>query len=322
MGKKMKMIDLFAGVGGIRQGFTSTGNVDVVFSSDIDLAACRTYKENYEDNSFCDITKVNEKEIPDFDIVGAGFPCQAFSLAGNRLGFEDTRGTLFFDVARIVKEKKPKIVFLENVKGLVSHDNGKTFEIILKSLKDLGYDVFHEVLNSCEHGNVPQNRERIYIVGFRKDLKIKKFEFPKKIKLTNTFDKFIDRSIKQEDKYYYTDRFSIYSQVKDTVTKIETAYQWRRVYVRENKNNVCPTLTANMGSGGHNVPLIKDNFGIRKLTPRECFDLQGFPKSFKLPEGMADSKLYKQAGNSVSVTVIKRIAEQIMKTLENSKNNK
>lgn len=311
------MIDLFAGVGGIRLGFEQAGDVETVFSSEIDPFACATYKENFQDDALCDITKVKPKNIPDFDILGAGFPCQAFSLAGKRLGFEDTRGTLFFDVARIIKEKKPKVVFLENVKGLVGHDNGNTFKVILETLDELGYDVHYQVLNTYVHGNVPQNRERIYIVGFRKDLKVSNFKFPQPIKLTNKFSSFIPRNKKQDKKYYYTERFGIYEQIKEGVVSKETAYQWRRVYVRSNKNNVCPTLTANMGTGGHNVPLIKDNYGIRKLTPRECFNLQGFPQDYKFPSKISDARLYKQAGNSVSVCVIFRIAEEIFKALEN-----
>lgn len=313
--KKYKMIDLFAGVGGIRLGFEQAGPVETVFSSDIDPYASKTYEENFGDNSLCDVTKIKEKELPSFDILSAGFPCQAFSNAGKRLGFNDTRGTLFFDVARIVKEKKPRVVFLENVKGLLGHDNGNTFKIILATLEELKYDVFYEVLNTHVHGNIPQNRERIYIVAFRKDLKISEFEFPKEIMLTNVFENFIPRNKKQDKKYYYDNRFAIFPEIEKQVLSKKTAYQWRRVYVRENKNNVCPTLTANMGTGGHNVPLIKDDFGIRKLTPRECFDLQGFPKNFNFPKGMSDSRLYKQAGNSVSVSVIKRIADEIFKKL-------
>lgn len=314
--KKLKMIDLFCGVGGIRLGFENTGFVETIFSSDVDPYASKTYELNFGDNPLGDVTKIKEKELEDFDIISAGFPCQAFSNAGKRLGFEDTRGTLFFDVARIIKEKKPKVIFLENVKGLLSHDKGRTWEIILNTLQSLGYDVFHEVLNTMTHGNLPQNRERIYIVGFRKDLKVKEFCFPEPIKLKNEFESFIDRKDKKDLKYYYTNRFEIYDKIKDSVKKKTTAYQWRRVYVRENQSSVCPTLTANMGTGGHNVPLILDNHGIRKLTLRECFDLQGFPKTYKFPEKMADSKLYKQAGNSVSVAVIERIANQIMKTLK------
>lgn len=311
-----KMIDLFSGIGGIRLGFEQAGNVKTVFSSDIDPFATKTYKENFGDDSLCDITKVQESELPDFDILTGGFPCQAFSMAGKRLGFEDTRGTLFFDIARIIKEKKPKVILLENVKGLVTHDNGKTLKIILSTLEGLGYNVYSQILNTCLHGNIPQNRERIYIVGFRKDLKVSNFQFPKEIPLTNSFLEFIPRNYKQENRYYYDKRFSIYPEILKAVISKKTAYQWRRVYVRVNKSNVSPTLTANMGTGGHNVPLIKDNYGIRKLTPRECFKLQGFPETYKFPEKMSDSKLYKQAGNSVSVSVIKRIAEKIFEVLD------
>ena len=313
--KQFKMIDLFCGIGGVRLGFENTKKVKTILSSDIDPFASKTYELNFGDNPLSDITKIKEKDIPDFDIISAGFPCQAFSQAGKRLGFEDTRGTLFFDVARIIKEKKPKVVFLENVKGLLSHDKGKTWEIMLLTLEELGYDIYHQVLNTMTHGNIPQNRSRVYIVGFRKDLNIKSFKFPDAIPLTKDFKNFINRSEKQSDTYYYTSRFGIYNEVKKEVVKDITAYQWRRTYVRENKGNVSPTLTANMGTGGHNVPLILDNYGVRKLTPRECFNLQGFPSKYKFPDKMSDSKLYKQAGNSVSVSVIERIAKEIMKYL-------
>lgn len=307
---KLKIIDLFCGLGGFNLAFSSQ---ETVFSSDNDPYVSSVYELNFNKNPLSDIKKIKAKKVPDHDIICAGFPCQSFSIAGKRQGFKDTRGTLFFDVARIIKEKKPKVVFLENVKGLVSHDEGRTLTVILNTLKELGYNVSYKVLNTAEYGNLPQNRERIYIVGYRKDLN-KTFKFPKEVKLKNTLDKFINRSKKVEDKYYYT-KFKFQKLLEETITSKKTAYQWRRKYVRENKNNLCPALTANMGTGGHNVPLILDNFGIRKLTPRECFDLQGYPKSYKLLG--SDARLYKMAGNSVSVPVVKLLADQILKDLNN-----
>ena len=262
-----------------------------------------------------DIQKLNEKKLPDFDFLLGGFPCQAFSIAGYREGFDDKkgRGNLFFDVARIIKEKKPTGFMLENVKNLKNHDNGKTFKIILDTLESLGYYVKAKVLNSMEYGNVPQNRERIYIVGFRDKKHYEKFNFPPIIKLKKSIKDLLEDNV--DEKYYY-DGKPLYEKIKDDVTNSNTVYQWRRKYVRENKKGVCPTLTANMGMGGHNVPIIKDKKGIRKLTPLECARIQGFPMDFKLPINMSDSALYKQFGNSVSVPVVKAVAKQIRKAIE------
>ncbi len=313
-----KFIDLFAGIGGFRLALQNIGG-KCVYTSEWDKAAKKTYRENFGEIPFGDITKESTKNyIPnDFDILCAGFPCQAFSIAGNRKGFADTRGTLFFDVEKIVEKHRPKVVFLENVKNLVSHDNGKTFDVITEILKDkLGYKVFSSVLNSMTHANIPQNRERIFIIAFDPEQvpNFQKFKFPEKIKLTKTIHDILDKG-KQEDRYYYPKDHKYYPELKKTMTSKDTVYQWRRVYVRENKSNVCPTLTANMGTGGHNVPLIKDDYGIRKLTPRECFSFQGYPKNYILPSNLANGRLYMQAGNSVTTTLIERIANEIMKVL-------
>lgn len=199
---------------------------------------------------------------------------------------------------------------------MVAHDSGKTFRIIIEALEAEGYFVKYKVLNTMEYGNIPHNRERIYIVGFLNKNAYKEFEFPKPIELTTKLADLIDFENKVEDKYYYTkDNFQHYDELEENMLRMDTVYQWRRIYVRENQSNVCPTLTANMGTGGHNVPLVLTKHGIRKLTPRECFLLQGFPKSFVLPNNVSNAQLYKQAGNSVSVTVIVRIAEKIKEAL-------
>lgn len=309
--KTFKAIDLFAGIGGIRRGFTNAFNhhIDFVFSSEIDKNAQKTYYLNYQEVPQGDITAISEVDIPEHDIILAGFPCQAFSVAGYRKGFEDTRGTLFFDVVRIAKYHKPKVVFLENVKGFVGHDEGKTFKIVKKTLEDIGYTVYYEVLNSKDF-DVAQNRERIYIVAFLDN--IKEFDFPSGYKATRTIHDFLDSNI--DDQYYYNGK-PLYQKIKDDITNMDTVYQWRRHYVRENKNNLCPTLTANMGTGGHNVPIIKDTKGIRKLTPYECVRFQGFDKTFKFPKDLALSHQYKQAGNSVTVKVVEEIAKSIQNVL-------
>ena len=313
-----KFIDLFAGIGGFRIAMQNVGG-KCVYTSEWNKDAQKTYRENFGEVPFGDITKESVRNyIPkEFDILCAGFPCQAFSIAGLRKGFSDTRGTLFFDLEQIIEKHKPKVVFLENVKNLVSHDKGKTFKVILEILEEkLGYKVFHKVLNTMTHANVPQNRERIFVVAFDPNQvpNYANFQFPEKIKLTKTIHDIIDKE-RQEDKYYYPETHQYYPELTKTITKKDTVYQWRRVYVRENKSNVCPTLTANMGAGGHNVPLIKDDFGIRKLTPKECFAFQGYPMDKYILPPIANSKLYMQAGNSVTTTLIERISNEIIKVL-------
>ena len=314
---KFKFIDLFAGIGGFRLALQNIGG-KCLYTSEWENAAKRTYRENFGEIPFGDISKESTKNfIPqEFDILCAGFPCQAFSIAGNRKGFADTRGTLFFDIEQIVNKHKPKVVFLENVKNLVSHDSGKTFKTIIEILeKKLGYKVYSSILNSMTHANMPQNRERIFIVAFDPQQvdKSNDFKFPDKIDLKKNIHDILEKG-KQDDKYYYSKDHKYYPELKKTMTSKDTVYQWRRVYVRENKSKVCPTLTANMGTGGHNVPLINDDFGIRKLTPRECFSFQGYPQNYVLPK-LANSKLYMQAGNSVTTTLIERIANEIITVL-------
>ena len=263
-----------------------------------------------------DICDVKASEVPNIDIILGGFPCQAFSIAGYRKGFEDEkgRGTLFFEILRIIKAKKPKAILLENVKNLVSHDNGNTFRVILEALKDAGYHVRYAVLNAMEYGNIPQNRERIYIVGFRTKKVFEKFTFPEPIPLKKTIHDVIDFINPVDEKYLYTKgkyKGDIYDKLVAAMDDSNAVYQWRRKYVRKNMSGVVPTLTANQGEGGHNVCLVKTKQGIRKMTPKECFNTQGFPESFVLPD-IADGRLYKQAGNSVCVSVVQRIAEQML----------
>lgn len=319
MKKKFKIIDLFAGVGGIRKGFEETGKCESVYANDFDKDCKVTYDFNSSKVKLtvADINDIKTKNIPDFDILLGGFPCQAFSIAGYRKGFNDEkgRGNLFLQIERIIKEKKtkPLAFMLENVKNLENHDHGNTFKVIKETLKSLGYNVDQRVLNTMEYGGIPQNRERIYIVGFLNKKHLKKFKWPEKIKLKKTIIDMLDDNV--NEKYYYEGK-PLYERIKDYPFRIGVVYQWRRKYIRENKKNVCPTLTANMGMGGHNVPIIKDKKGIRKMTPTECARFQGLNGDFKLPNNLADSKLYKQIGNSVSVPVVKRVAENMIKALE------
>ena len=319
-------IDLFAGIGGFRLAMQSCGG-ECVFSSEWDDAAKQTYFENYGEVPFGDITKSETKAlIPEnFDVLCAGFPCQPFSIAGYQKGFDDVRGTLFFDIADILEKRRPKAFFLENVKNLRTHDEGRTFAKIMDVLKNrLGYKVDSKVMNPCEYANVPQNRERIFIVGFdpnQIDITEANFEdgefhfpFPEKIKLTKNIHSVIDDSLEDEknQNLFYKEGHIYYDRMKDVIVNHDTVYQWRRVYIRENKSGFCPTLTANMGEGGHNVPIVKTSKGIRKLTAKECLGFQGFPKKFRFPETIAQSKKYKQAGNSVTEPLIEKVARKII----------
>lgn len=317
MDKKYSVAGLFGGVGGIEMGFSQAG-FNISWANEIDHKASTTYRLNHTHELVVeDINNVATKDIPEVDVLVGGFPCQAFSVAGYRKGFEDDRGNVFFQIIRIVKEKLPRVIFLENVKNLVSHDNGNTFNVILDSLHAYGYKVKHKVLNASEYGNIPQNRERIYIVAFLEADDFKNFDFPDPIPLQKNLSEFIDFNGKVDDRYYYTsEKQSFYNELETEITKTDTVYQWRRRYVRENKSGVCPTLTANMGTGGHNVPLILSQHGIRKLTPKECFKLQGFSEDFLLPSDLAQSHLYKQAGNSVVVPVVRRVASNIYDALK------
>lgn len=316
MSDSIKVASLFAGIGGICYGFKQAG-AEIVWANEIDKDACKTYRHNFGGDYLVegDIKLVDPNTIPDIDILNGGFPCQAFSVAGYRKGFDDERGNLFFEITRLLEVKRPRAILLENVKNLEGHDHGNTFKVIKEQLELLGYHVHHKVLNTMEYGNVPQNRERIYIVGFLSKEAYDRFTYPEEIPLTRTIHDVIDVADKKPlGLYYHNSKY--YPELQKTMTRKDTVYQWRRVYCRENKSNVCPTLTANMGTGGHNVPLILDDFGIRKLTPEECVGFQGFPDEFSFPEDICNASKYKQAGNSVSVPVIRRIAENMIKAME------
>lgn len=315
MSSNFKVASLFAGIGGICIAFKQAG-ADIVWANEIDKNACITYRHNFGNSYLCenDIRLVQANQIPKFDILTAGFPCQAFSVAGNRKGLDDERGNLVFEVIRILKEKKPSTFLLENVKNLVTHNKGDTIKLIILELEKLGYYIKYNVLNTMNYGNIPQNRERIYIVGFLYKEHADSFKFPEPIPLTKTIHDIINIKDKKTDRYYYNNS-KYYEQLKKTVVSKKTIYQLRRIYVRENKSSVCPTLTANMGMGGHNVPIILDNYDIRKLTPLECLGFQGFPKEFSFPKEVSISSCYKQIGNSVSVIVVRRIAENIINAM-------
>ncbi|MEQ7314372.1 MULTISPECIES: DNA cytosine methyltransferase [Enterococcus] len=323
MEDKRTIAAFFSGVGGIELGFTNTGKFRVLYANEYDSNAIITYRENHpethlDERDIHEVTK-DMSVVPEANLVIGGFPCQAFSIAGYRKGFEDERGDLFFELLKIINEKKPEAIFVENVKNMVTHDHGNTFKVIREALVMSNYFIKWKVLNGKDYGNVPQNRERIYIVGFKSKEAYESFSFPEKIRLTNKLDSVIDFNLDADERYYYDEtKTPFWDKLYPNITSQDTVYQWRRQYVRENKSGVVPTLTANMGTGGHNVPLILTNDGrIRKLTPKETFNVQGFPANFKLPN-ISNGQLYKQAGNSVVVPVIQRIAEKIDEALEKS----
>lgn len=310
--KNIKMIDLCAGTGAFTYAFEKTKLVDVVYANDFEPTSKTIYDHNFNHElTLGNICDVDVKDIPKHDILTAGFPCQPFSIAGKKEGFNDDRSNVFWKIIEIVKHHEPECVILENVKNLTSHDNGDTFKTIESSLKKEKYNVMYKVLNTSEITKVPQHRERIYIVCVKNKNIFDDFNLNfKKQKKQSIRNMLTNDDV--DEKYYYDNKENkIHKMVMDTVVNLDSVYQFRRIYVRENKNNECPTLTANMGSGGHNVPIILDDDGPRKLIPRECFNFQGFPKKYKLPK-LSDSKLYKLAGNAVSVPVVELIANKIV----------
>lgn len=311
--EKFKFIDLFSGLGGFRIAMESLGG-KCVLSSEIDKHAVETYFSNFNEMPIGDITKVNVAEIPDHDVLCAGFPCQPFSIGGLRKGFEDTRGTLFFDVARIIKEKKPKVVFLENVAGIVSHDSGNTLRVIINSLEELEYKVHYKVMNASDYG-IPQNRNRWYCIAVRSDIDFE-YKFPEKVSLKYTLKDIIEYDI--SEKYNITDvaKSNIDKFIEEF--KISNRYNQDEVLianeVRKSRCNfrcdgISPCLTAKMGTGGNNVPIVTDQ--NRKLTEKECLRIMGFPSWYNIAQNKMQS--YKQIGNSVVVPIIKMIGDNFIK---------
>ena len=308
-----KMIDLFAGIGGTRLGFQLTGRTKVVFSSEMDKFAIKTYFANFGDMPFGDITKIDEHDIPDHDILVGGFPCQAFSQAGLKKGFEDTRGTLFFEIARILNNKKPKAFLLENVKNLLNHNKGQTYATIENTLKSLGYEVNLLVYHAKDFG-LPQNRERIYIVGFNKD-KIHNYEDFKAPKPPCTATKVGDiLEEKVSEKYTISDKLWEGHQRRKRDNKVAGKGFGYSLF---NKfSQYTNTISARYYKDGSEILIEQEGKNPRKLTPREAARLQGFPDNFIIP--VSDTQAYKEFGNSVAVPVINAIAKEIIKVLDNN----
>ncbi|MCL2373909.1 MAG: DNA (cytosine-5-)-methyltransferase [Treponema sp.] len=317
--KGYKYIDLFAGIGGFHLAMKSY-DAECVFASEWDRSAAQVYENNFGIKPFGDITKIKEAHIPEHDILCGGFPCQAFSISGKQKGFDDTRGTLFFDIARIVKYHSPKILFLENVKNFEKHDKGKTLKIIITTLADLGYDVNHKVLNASDYG-LPQNRERIFLVCFRKNMNIHDFQFPqpvvKPVALHDILE--IDPDAKIIMRQDITMHKS-FEPPKNSFNEFELPNkpmqigivnkggQGERIY--STYGHAC-TLSAYGGGVGSKTGIYYVDGVIRKLSPRECARAQGFPDSFILDKNKGQA--YKQFGNSVAVNVLKKIINEIIK---------
>lgn len=305
-------IDLFAGLGGFRLALESLG-CSCVYSNEWDKDVAKVYKENFGDDPLGDITKVDEKKLPNFEILCAGFPCQAFSISGKKLGFLDSRGTLFFDVARITKEKNPKVVFMENVKNFATHDGGKTLAVVKATMEELGYNFFYMVLNAADFG-IPQKRERIYMVCFRKDLKVESFNFPKSFPLTKHVEDYLlndealvkNLYVERSDTFMSKKEDNQYANKPIRLGIVNKGGQGERIY---SIKGTAVTFSAYGGgifakTGGYLI-----NGKLRKLHPRECARIMGYPDTYKISQ--SSSQAYKQFGNSVVIDVLQLIAIKI-----------
>ncbi len=300
--ERLKFIDLFCGIGGFRVAFEEACEeneiqADCVFSSDIDKYAQESYEANFGERPVGDITKIDEKDIPDHDILFAGFPCQPFSIIGQMKGLNDTRGTLFFDIARILKEKEPKAFILENVKQLVGHDKGKTLKVIVKSLQELGYHVQYSVLNALDFG-LPQKRERVVIVGHKETVL---FTFPNPEKPYKPLTEILENKI--DEKYFASD------YIRNKRKEKHTSSYYPSIWHENKSGNICsyPYSCALRSGASHNYLLVN---GERRLTPREMFRLQGFPDWYKIV--VSDAQAKKQAGNAVPVNMIKAVSQKLL----------
>ena len=315
MMSKPKVGSLFSGIGGIDLGFEQAG-FEIAWANDMDASACKTYRHNFPNTYLIegDVRNVDHRTLPDVDVLVAGFPCQPFSIMGYRRGFKDPRGNLFFEISRFIDVKRPRVVFLENVRNLMEHDNGKTFLVIYNTLAQLGYSVKYKVINATDV-NIPQNRARIFIVAFLNIEDCDRFAFPEAESLEVTIEDIIDRSVKHDDIYYYGSNSRYFKELDAKIVDKSGIYRIDDSGVAMRKWDMCPTLKANMGTYPDRVPIIRDDFGIRKLTPMECLAFQGYPKDYAF-KGVSLESAYKQCGNTVCVPVIRRIAERIYEVLK------
>ena len=310
----MRVCSLFCGIGGIDLAFTQAGH-EIVWANDIDKYACMTYRHNFPDTVLVegDIRAIDKQDIPDFDILAAGFPCQPFSVCGKQKGFSDERGNLFFEIGKVIDAKHPSIVFLENVANLTEHDHGKTFNVIHNELAGRGYFIRYLIADACDYG-IPQHRTRTYIVAFSDRTACEIFAFPEKVPLEKRITDIIDVTVKADDKYYYSPDSAKYQRLSRYIADKKQLYRFADYGIQSSKDGISFTLKANMGTYYDRVPIIKDNFGIRNITPTECLALQGFPKYFSFPLSVPEREQYKQAGNTVCIEIIEKIAKVSMET--------
>lgn len=304
-------VSLFAGIGGIDIAFSQAG-FRVIWANEKDGHACITYRNNFDNYlSEADISSVRAEDVPKADVLFGGFPCQSFSVMGYQRGFNDSRGNLFFEIVRIAETMKPKVIFLENVKNLIYHDSGKTFIIIHNTLAELGYIIKFNVQNACTHGNIPQERSRTFITAFLDFDMMNRFSFPEEIPLTVGIEDILNRSSQQNNVFYYQPGNKYYDTLNRRIPDKTGIYRIDDSGVATRKYKMSPTLKANMGTYHDRVPIIRDDFGIRKLTPYECLALQGFPSNFRFKDIPLEAA-YKQCGNTVCVPVVRRIAEKLL----------
>lgn len=316
---------LFAGIGGICIGFHEAG-FDIRWANEYDHNACETYRYNLSEID--SNVELFEGDVMKFtppketiDVLAGGFPCQPFSVAGYMLGKEDPRGEMFFEMMKIAEKcNYPRAIFMENVSNLKTIHEHSFYDEMIKTLHDSGYPyVWDQIMNTKDYCNIPQYRSRIYFVAFKNEADYKEFikKSFKKVDKQPVINDFIDRHKKApESSYYGHHNAKHFDLFEKEIVKTDTTYQYRRVRIRENKNKLCPTLTASMGVGGHNVPIIRDDYGIRKLTPEECLRLQGFPDDYCFMADMGNMHKYKQIGNSVTVPIVKMIADRISESFK------
>ena len=318
---------LFAAIGGFCKAFQQKG-ATILWANEKDRFAAETFRLNFPDVRYIekpveDLSAHGDR-LPAVDVLTAGFPCQAFSIAGEKRGFDDPRGLLFLHIVRLIGEfgkNKPKMLLLENVKNLKAHDRGRTFKRIQTEIQKAGYwftDANTRILNTADYTDIPQNRERVFMVAMSQaHFSANSFVFPDPSlpAMRRPVRSFLDLHRKADPAFYFTPDSQYYDLFRDAIDKggYEHVYQLRRSYVRKNMSDMCFTLMANMGEGGHNQPVIKDRWGIRKLTPRECARLQGYEDSwFQIPSSLSNTQVYKQLGNSVTIPLVARLAKGVV----------
>ncbi len=306
---------LFSGIGGIELGFEQA-SFNIIWANEFDKDACITYRHNFPDVKLFeeDVRKLDVTKLEYIDILTAGFPCQPFSVCGNKKGFDDERGNLFFEIMRVVDEIQPPIIFLENVANLTEHDNGRTFNTIHNELITRDYFIRYLVADACDYG-IPQHRTRTYIVAFKSQEVCERFRFPEKCELKKRIFDVIDKSKIIDERYYLKPDTHQYSKMIDAIKDENQIYRFSDYGIQSSKDGISFTLKANMGTWHDRIPIIKDNYGIRKITPYEALALQGFPDTFRF-NGISSKDAYKQIGNSVCVPVIKNIALNIINIIK------